>query len=90
MKIERSTGQAGISYSPVVQPTGNPSPPVKSRFAGKRCVAIKDDGSVCNAIISSYTVLPCQFCTPCHERYMRRGLKLPIDAAKRKKRGLDV
>ncbi|MBI5654102.1 hypothetical protein HZC53_00380 [Candidatus Uhrbacteria bacterium] len=62
----------------------------KSRFAGLKCTALKDDGTICNTVISSYTVLPCQFCMPCYSRYMRRGLKPPIEVKNRKKRGLSV
>ncbi len=91
MKIEKSmTGPAGGKYSLQVQPTGNPSPSNKSKFAGMRCIARKDDGSPCNAIISSYTNLPRQFCTPCYGRYARRGLTMPTAEKKRKKRGQDV
>lgn len=91
MKIEKpTTGPSAGHYSPQVQPTGEPSRQAKSKFAGMHCLAIRDDGTVCNAIISIYTVLPCQFCTPCYNRYAHRDLPLPSGSVKRKKRGLLV
>lgn len=87
MKMEQPfTWSSGSRYAPRVQPTGTPASSAKSKYAGMRCIALREDGTVCNAIISSYTILPCQFCTPCHGRYMRRGLPLPIVSKQGKKK----
>lgn len=86
MKMEQPfTWSSNSRYAPRVQPTGTPSS-TKSKFAGMRCIALHEDGTVCNAFVSSNTNLPCQFCTPCHGRYMRRGLPLPIVSKQGKKK----
>jgi hypothetical protein len=55
-----------------------PAEPRKRGFAGKPCLAFKEDGHVCGTIISSYNPEDAyQACIPCLNHYAVEGYKFP-------------
>lgn len=53
--------------------TGPPS--ARGILGGKRCRAIKDDGTVCNAHLSTYNPHEIPICQPCARRFALRHQK---------------
>ncbi|MFA5184926.1 MAG: hypothetical protein WC551_00365 [Patescibacteria group bacterium] len=76
---EFSSGHAGLFVGRfAVASAAEKKDRPKADFAGQKCLALKDDGTVCGTVISAHNSLPWQVCKPCNRRNVLRGRKKPL------------